>query len=116
MRVDKDVGYLGDLPTKLREIVNEYSSYGHGLSDYDRISTTVYSYDTPIAWFHKEFWVIPEVWYSQISVKHQSYLYHLPNRVYIPADCSPEEYERVLDGKMRFAGGVTVPGALWVLE
>ena len=85
---------LGYLPERLSEIVNLHR---------DEITQVIYSYRTPIAWLHRGVWVVPAVSYSMTtSAKHQVHLWKLDDTVSIPADCSPEEYERVLSRKMFF--------------
>lgn len=82
------------------------------------ISTVIYSYNTPIAWLDRDYgWIIPIVSYSiTTSSKHQTHLYRLRGRhIYMPGDATPEDAQRVLDGKMVFNGDRnTFPGPNYV--
>jgi hypothetical protein len=85
--------YSGYLPDRLIRILNEAFRQG-------RISQVIYSYSTPIAWRDGDTWIIPEVTYSQTtSSKHQSQLYRLPGRKYIPGDAGHSEYAQILSGE-----------------
>lgn len=100
--------YWGYLPYKLREAFQQMRG---------RISQTIYSYSTPIALCIDGVWVIPDVTYSATtSGKHQSQLYMLGG-YYVPWDCSAEELERVIAGKMKYLRdrkvGRWVPGPNW---
>jgi len=87
----------GYLPPRLKVIFSDIISR-------QRFVPTVYSYGTPIAWFDREHgvWVVPDVRYSVITAKHQSYLYQLGDYVSIPADCGLEEYTRYVSRQMIF--------------
>lgn len=83
----------------------------------DRISQVVYSYATPIAVCIDGVWIIPDVTYSpSTSSNHQCQLYMLGG-YYVPWDCSAEELERVIAGKMKYLRdrkvGRWVPGPNW---
>lgn len=65
----------------------------------DSIVQVIYSYGTPIAWLDAGAWVVPAVTYSITTGKHQGYLWSLPGRVSIPADCGPLGYVRILNGQ-----------------
>jgi hypothetical protein len=83
------------------------------------ISTVVYSYGTPIAWYDAEFgaWFVPDVTYSVTTSKHQGYLWKLDSeRFRIPFDVSYDEYIRVGQRKMVFFGNSTLPGIAWSLD
>ena len=109
MSVDRVYG-AGYLPNRLKDIF------------YNRrrvISTVVYSYGTPIAWYDSEFekWFVPSVRYSVTTAKHQGYLWRLNDaRRSIPFDCSLEEYIRVGQDKMYFGSYQTFPGKNWTLD
>lgn len=102
--------WSGELPYKLEKV---YFARKH------HISTVIYSYSTPIAWYDAEFekWFVPDVRYSVTTSKHQGYLWKLTEpRRSIPYDVSLEEYIRVGQDKMYFAGGLTFPGKNWSLD
>lgn len=101
-----DKGYL---PDRLIRVLSN-------LRDRQKHVPTVYSYDTPIAWYDAdhEVWVKPDAKYSVTSGKHQSYLWSL-SPVVIPEDCGPQEYERYVSKQMVYRGTSTVPGPAFVL-
>ncbi len=104
MSTYRRVGMTGNLPARLTNILRARQSTGH-------IGQTIYSYGTPIAWMDTGVWVVPRVKYSiTTSVKHQSELYRLPNRVTVLADTGAEEYARVLEGLMHYTDKGTAPG------
>lgn len=87
--------WTGHLPHKLAERFHEAVQR-------DRFVPTIYSYGTPIAWKEGDAWIVPDVSYSTTTSKHQSHLYVLPNKEYVPADVSREEIDRVAAGLMTF--------------
>ena len=87
-------GPLGHLPKRLQEIMRARVA---------TITTVIYSYGTPIAWFDAGQWILPDVSYSVTTGKHQGYCWRL-RPAQIPWDCSLDEYMRVLNGQMRFIG------------
>lgn len=108
--------YTGNLPKVWRHILSNAALDG-------RISQIIYSYSTPIAWHDSRYgWIIPRVSYSiTTSSKHQTHLYRLRGQhIYLPWDATPEDAQRVLDGKMHFVTNYsgrcigTVPGPNYV--
>ena len=102
--------YWGYLPYRLRDAFYTIR---------ERITQTIYSYGTPIAIMVDGVWIIPDVTYSvTTSGKHQTHLYQLGG-LSVPWDCSLEELERVIAGKMRYVRdynkkpGKWVPGTNW---
>lgn len=98
--------YVGLLPRRLAAILNERFAAG-------QVDQVIYSYSTPIAWHEHEhgIWIIPDVRYSATtSIKHQSQLYPLKGKR-IPYDTPLDEYLRVVERKMEYWAGGTVPGA-----
>lgn len=92
-------GYrVGHLPYALRAIMHARR---------DTIVQVIYSYDTPIAWLDAGLWIIPDVSYSITTSKHQGFLYPLQAQRRIPWDTPLDEYMRVLNGQMYYAGGRT---------
>lgn len=90
----------GYLPNRLASILRERDRIG-------AISQVIYSYATPIAWKDGDVWIIPAVTYSvTTSAKHMPEVRRVLGftALYIPADCSPEEYLRVVEGLMEFGG------------
>ena len=83
----------GKLPAEMWEILAERR---------DSVVAIVYSYRTPIAWLDAGQWIIPDVYYSPTTARHQHYAKHLSGNAIIPGDCSLEEYERVMNGMMRY--------------
>lgn len=97
----------GHLPRSLASILSARSAH---------ITQIIYSYSTPIAWLDSGTWVVPDVSYSiTTSSRHATHLWRLPNRVSVNADTTLNEYLRVLDGRMVYAGDRTVPGPNFVL-
>lgn len=108
--------YQGHLPKAWARVLGKAFQAG-------RISQVIYSYSTPIAWHDAEYgWIIPRVSYSATtSIRHQTHLYRLNGRtVHLPYDATPEDAQRVLDGRMRFVTDSkgraigTVPGPNYV--
>lgn len=108
--------YRGNLPNIWYHILNKAALDG-------RISQIIYSYSTPIAWHDSRYgWIVPDVSYSiTTSSKHQTHLYRLRGqRIFLPWDATPEDAQRVLDGKMHFVTNYsgrcigTVPGPNYV--
>lgn len=102
--------YRGYLPQSLQELMDARRA---------TIDYVVYSYGTPIAWRDAGVWVQPAVSYSVSTAKQQGMLYRL-RPVFIPRDCSLEEYTRTLEGLQRFSGwagsdrlGRWTPGPNW---
>lgn len=90
--------YVGSLSRVWRDILNAAFSAG-------RISQVIYSYSTPIAWHDSQYgWIIPRETYSvTTSAKHQTHLWRLHGRhIVLPWDATPEDAQRVLDGRMVF--------------
>lgn len=90
--------YTGSLPLAWQGILNAAFNAG-------RISQVIYSYSTPIAWHDSQYgWIVPRVTYSPTtSSKHQTHLWRLRGRhIVLPWDATPEDSQRVLDGKMIF--------------
>ena len=83
----------GELPAEMWEILAERR---------DSVVAIVYSYKTPIAWLDAGQWIIPDVYYTSTTARHQYYAKKLSGNVIIPGDCSLEEYERVMNGMMRY--------------
>lgn len=110
--------YQGQLPKAWARLLSD--RFGAG-----RISQVIYSYSTPIAWRDEDYgWIIPRVTYSvTTSVKHQGHLWNIRDarNLAMPWDATPEDAQRVMDGRMlfvtdsrsRFAVG-TIPGPNYV--
>lgn len=99
--------YAGRLPRRVAERFYEARERN------GRYLPTFYSYGTPIAWLDGDTWVIPDVSYSITTSHHQSHLWQLPKPVYIPSDCGPLGYERLLSGLDTYSrwSGLKSPGA-----
>lgn len=69
-----------------------------------RITQTIYSYATPIAWKIDNVWIIPDVSYSMTtSSKHASQLWNLyGRREYVPFDATADDIDRIVAGLMRY--------------
>lgn len=69
-----------------------------------RITQTIYSYATPIAWQIDNVWIIPDVTYSATtSSKHASHLWNLDGRrEYVPYDATADDIDRIVAGIMRY--------------
>lgn len=109
MSVDRPYG-TGALPRRLADIFWERRR---------NISTVIYSYATPIAWYDAEFgkWFVPNVNYSITTTRHQGYLWKLTeSQRTIPFDVSLEEYIRVGQDKMYFTDTRSFPGKNWSLD
>lgn len=107
----------GNMSTENRDRLSYVGSIGHMPKPWARLISdrardravlrVIYSYNTPIAWLDRDYgWIIPIVRYSATtSSKHQSQLYRLRGRhIYMPWDATPEDVQRVMDGKMIFNG------------
>lgn len=105
------IGGTGYMPKSWAALISERAEAGAVLQ-------VIRSYATPIAWLDREYgWIIPIVSYSiTTSSKHQSQLHRLRGRhIYMPWDATPEDAQRVLDGKMVFNGDRnTHPGPNYV--
>ena len=109
--------YRGNLPKAWARLLGERFHAG-------RISQVIYSYSTPIAWQDADYgWIIPRVTYSiTTSSKHQTHLYRLRGRnLAMPWDATPEDAQRVMDGRMLFVTDsrsrfavATIPGPNYV--
>lgn len=87
--------YVGYLPKRLQEILNERFQAG-------AVVQVIYSYSTPIAWLDAGAWIIPNVSYSTTTgTKHQSHLYRLPGAIRIPYDEGINGYMGLLNGTKR---------------
>lgn len=69
-----------------------------------RISQTIYSYATPIAWKIDNVWIVPDVTYSATTTsKHASHLWMLNGRrEYVPFDATADDIDRIVAGLMRY--------------
>ena len=93
--VSRYAPYLGYLPKRLKEILNERFRAG-------AVVQVIYSYSTPIAWLDAGQWIVPDVSYSiTTSSKHQSQLYRLPGAIQIPHDEGINGYMGFLNGTKR---------------
>lgn len=110
-------------PSNLMRLFNE---------NHENITQVVYSFATPIFWFHKTgedkngnsqgVWVNPAISYSGFTGRHKNTLWKLDTEL-IPVDCGLEEYLRVVNKKMRFIHHPEknyrlspVPGPKWTLN
>lgn len=112
------IGGTGQMPQAWARLLSDRAEVG-------AVTQIIYSYSTPIAWRDSEYgWIIPRVTYSvTTSAKHQCHLYQLPGgrNLAMPWDATPEDAQRVLDGRMlfvtdsrsRYAIG-TIPGPNYV--
>lgn len=100
-----------------------------------KVSTVIYSYNTPIAWLDADYgWIVPDETYSvTTTAKHQSQFYAGWNRpglgsyrrIAMPYDATDDDADRVLSGELVFTSkgyGAsrtftgTVPGPNFVSE
>lgn len=115
------IGYAGSRGQMPKAWARLYSDRAHERA----VLRVIYSYSTPIAWLDRDYgWIIPRVTYSvTTSAKHQSQLYRIRDarNLAMPWDATPEDAQRVMDGRMlfvtdprsRYAVG-TIPGPNYV--
>lgn len=125
----------GNMSTENRDRLGCAGSRGHLPNSWARlyfdraadraILRVIYSYSTPIAWLDRDYgWIIPRVTYSvTTSAKHQSQLYRIRDarNLAMPWDATPEDAQRVMDGRMLFITDsrsrnaiATIPGPNYV--